>query len=742
MFCVYCGKELEENTKFCPYCGQAAEGEPGKTGDAVFAEKKEKAAGGRRRILIAAGAVAAIAVIAGAVTLFRFRYTDEKALTAYGDFYRDFNDRHNWDEEIEPHGGADCAGRILMGPDKKLMMSVVDNTDADGGLCNIYLYSYEKGEVHECAALKRYPTPYDITFTVIDDDLYLFDREPAEENEGAWQDLVYRWDPKKERLDRVKWEESDEDDDEEGIYVETEREGTDSEDYGGRYGDGLYVNEQGVDSERMRMLLGLDIEGMLSGSFSASRIHGSYFEDVVDGLIDNVGEVRAAKGDPVKFDQLYAHVFVDEVGYDTDGEPPVVAILEDSDGYYGIGYDGDASLFGVKRGEKKIDLPSKVSGCPLTEIVGDMSCPAVEKLTVPEGVTDVSLGECPKLTELELPKDLKAFAIGSCKALEELTIPDGVKKVALGECPKLTKLELADGVKELAVDSCTALEELLLPDGVETVWLGECPKLTKLEVPKSLLDLEENLTLVGAPEYDGSRSLDKCLVIFCTEDSDAYEYVEEHMLPYVVGSIEKNGNDKPVFDETEYLVKKKALPAYAEYMQNCEDYGIDNENGGSYDIDIDSFAFMYVNGDDIPELYFLNEWGGIYGLATYCTSTDEVKLCLLNDLSLSYIGYREKEGILYYYAKHNTSLFTEAFYRLSEDGSSCEEIASAERWEDYDMDSDEYTWEYFIDGDTVSEKECDAFGKKYGELKDVPDLYAAVSLDETTLAEIYDNMKK
>ena len=65
MFCVHCGKELEENTKFCPYCGKAAEGEPGKTGDAVFAEKKKKAAGGRRRILIAAGAVAAMMVACG-----------------------------------------------------------------------------------------------------------------------------------------------------------------------------------------------------------------------------------------------------------------------------------------------------------------------------------------------------------------------------------------------------------------------------------------------------------------------------------------------------------------------------------------------------------------------------------------------------------------------------------------------------------------------------------------------------
>lgn len=690
----------------------------------------------RRRILIAAGAVAAIAVIAGAVTLFRFRYTDEKALTAYGDFYRDFNDRHNWDEEIEPHGGADCAGRILMGPDKKLMMSVVDNTDADGGLCNIYLYSYEKGEVHECAALKRYPTPYDITFTVIDDDLYLFDREPAEENEGAWQNLVYRWDPKKERLDRVKWEESDEDDDEEGIYVETEREGTDSEDYGDRYGDGLYVNEQGVDSERMRMLLGLDIEGMLSGSFSASRIHGSYFEDVVDGLIDNVGEVRAAKGDPVKFDQLYAHVFVDEVGYDTDGEPPVVAILEDSDGYYGIGYDGDASLFGVKRGEKKINLPSKVSGCPLTEIVGDMSCPAVEKLTVPEGVTDVSLGECPKLTELELPKDLKAFAIGSCKALEELTIPDGVKKVALGECPKLTKLELADGVKELAVDSCTALEELLLPDGVETVWLGECPKLTKLEVPKSLRDLEENLTLVGAPEYDGSRSLDKCLVIFCTEDSDAYEYVEEHMLPYVVGSIEKNGNDKPVFDETEYLVKKKALPAYAQFI---------TENYGDY-LNYGHFTFMYINGDDIPELYYWEAYSNDWYLLAYSTSTDEAVVVegpyIHSHFGID--GYQEKEGILYETGEYS-GISIKAFYKLSEDGSSCEEITSAERYEDYDLGSEEYS----IDGETVGENEFEAFGMKYGKLKDMPeptDIYDTSVWDEATLAErlteTYNNMKK
>lgn len=186
-----------------------------------------------------------------------------------------------------------------------------------------------------------------------------------------------------------------------------------------------------------------------------------------------------------------------------------------------------------------------------------------------------------------------------------------------------------------------------------------------------------------------------------------------------------------VESKTDYFVKKKALPAYAEYIR---------KHGGSDNV---AFTFIYINGDDIPELYMTNDYS-YWHLLAYCKTTNEVISCSEGNLfHVSVNGYKEKEGIVYE-TNPGVGYYSKIFFRLSEDGSSYEVITRADS--EGNGYTDEGTWNYTIDDKPADKKEFDDFGKKYGKLKedmpDMSDFYIASSLDETALTEYYESMKK
>lgn len=577
-----------------------------------------------------------------------------------------------------------------------------------------------------CAVQKNINwSSYRFGYIVIDGNLYLSGQGTEDSESEPWYDEVYLWNKEDGRFQDVEWERSEKQTDGEAVN-EHERNGYATETYKqgmdeAEFQKGLYETEQGISSTRMERLLGIGSYGYAYGlmdRFSVvSMVNGNDFEDVIDRLLDEADNVKKTHGNPVKYDFLYAHIVYEELGRRWSGEGgveeilsedndypfsirTVVAITEDSDGYYGIRYDGNAALLSVKNSGKqvKLNLPSKVSDYPLAGIVIDDDMTSLEKIEIPDGLKFLAIDYSPELKTLEIPESMENLYLG-CSGLETLEIPDGLKSLELGNCPALAKLGLSDSI--------------------ETVRLVECPKLTKLEIPESVSDLENKLTLGNVPGYEGS--LDNCLTIYCTEGSAAQRYAIDHMIPYIIGTIEKNKNDKPVFDETDYLVKKKALPAYEEYLRKEHPLSESVYQG---------FQLLYVNSDEIPELYYMIS--GWWGLLTYCAKTDEVVQCFWCNVN-SGMEYKEKEGIVFVYEQHQG--IYQSFYKLAEDSSKCELISSADA-----EDSVEPVY-YTIDGKSVDEQTFWNYSNKYGKLSDGGNAPWG-DFDDTTLLEVYESMKK
>ncbi len=149
--------------------------------------------------------------------------------------------------------------------------------------------------------------------------------------------------------------------------------------------------------------------------------------------------------------------------------------------------------------------------------------------TVPVTVTtigDYAFGECGKLTDVQLPPQLKVLgeqafdacikltsltlpdtltAIGkhcftSC-AFEEIVVPNGVETIPKGafwNCRQLKNVQLpatVTSIGESAFCICEALEEITLPEGLQTIESNafyQCTNLKKIVLPASLTEVYPN----------------------------------------------------------------------------------------------------------------------------------------------------------------------------------------------------------------------------------------------------------
>ncbi len=149
-------------------------------------------------------------------------------------------------------------------------------------------------------------------------------------------------------------------------------------------------------------------------------------------------------------------------------------------------------------------------------------CENLEKviLDVPVTKLEYTFMECPKLSSLQFPRELKtighafegnnmlteiivpegvetleAFAFYSCHALETLILPDSLTTLAqdaVSACGKLTKVVLPENLKEIgkyAFRGDTSLTEVQMPKTLEVIApsaFENCTALTSLELPDSL----------------------------------------------------------------------------------------------------------------------------------------------------------------------------------------------------------------------------------------------------------------
>lgn len=140
--------------------------------------------------------------------------------------------------------------------------------------------------------------------------------------------------------------------------------------------------------------------------------------------------------------------------------------------------NGGAVITGYLGEESTVVIPSSLGGYPVQAIGEDAfsSCYAVERVIVPEGVTElerIAFRFCTGLTYIQLPSTLRSIgenAFYRCEGLEEIEIPEGVTELG-----------------NKAFRGCTRLQRVTLPRSLKTIpWYAffECHARLTIYAPK------------------------------------------------------------------------------------------------------------------------------------------------------------------------------------------------------------------------------------------------------------------
>ncbi|MDO5141539.1 MAG: leucine-rich repeat protein [Eubacteriales bacterium] len=163
------------------------------------------------------------------------------------------------------------------------------------------------------------------------------------------------------------------------------------------------------------------------------------------------------------------------------------------------------TVTGCDRGVYSADIPSSISGVPVTKIkkytfffkgsltsvtlpdtieeIGNyaFSYSAITSITIPASVdklSDHAFNDCKSLKTVELPdtlKEIPKYCFSSCENLRSITIPDSVKQIgsgAFGNCKYLEKAEIGNGVKVIgqsAFEFCNRLETVTFGSGIQNI---------------------------------------------------------------------------------------------------------------------------------------------------------------------------------------------------------------------------------------------------------------------------------
>ena len=120
-------------------------------------------------------------------------------------------------------------------------------------------------------------------------------------------------------------------------------------------------------------------------------------------------------------------------------------------------------------------------------------------------------------------------AFAGCESLVSVEIPDSVTKIwsaAFDRCSNLIYVKLPKSLTEIdpfVFRKCNNLTEIVLPDALEVIEreaFADCEKLSNIYIPDSVKSIDET-----------SFSNCNSLIIYCSADSYAYEYLNSQNIP-------------------------------------------------------------------------------------------------------------------------------------------------------------------------------------------------------------------
>ncbi len=588
----------------------------------------------------------------------------KNGLEAFRKYYSEFYVEHR-DTELtleDSNECYDCQARISMDDKNNLYMAVCDlvvgsEYDERGELLkqvDLYLFEYNGKEVEMYAKINgaKFDSGDSIIIKCIEGNIYVGDMESC----YRVQDGIFI------PLERAYYESEDLEKIEEWTKIYT--------------GWGENVNVEGInDFTRFNTSLGEDglgasfmmsgkmSEGMSDGIFpkgvynsSNVNMSGNNFEIFLTELMEE--DIKSS----LDLEFYYSNYYMKKgiIGKERNN----VWLWKDGI-TYSLYQDGTAIVKCIDSGYKTVSVPENIMGYE----VKSLGCS--KEWLVACFVPDIN-------TVTLLPKNITSIGIGG--GLGAFVIPDGTQRLVSAE------------------NSDSYYGDDNLEPFTISIGLDEESAL-QVQIPSSVTEIDKDI-------FDGIAH-----TIFCNEGSYAHQYAKENGIPYVIGTLEKNKNDTPIYPSS-YRIKKDVLPAYQEYINNQDDF--------------EGCALIYVNGDDIPELYCKTSYGK--SIVSYCSNTGKVE-ALSGGYATTY-SYKEKEGIVFdYLGMHETA--PRAYYKLADDGSKFEVISKAEAI--YNSSENRYE-DCEIDGVAVDEQAFKDYENKYGELTNMPStLYKTVN-------EAYENI--
>ncbi len=223
------------------------------------------------------------------------------------------------------------------------------------------------------------------------------------------------------------------------------------------------------------------------------------------------------------------------------GEEKIGGIL------FSMTYDG---LFEGNSTVKEIVIPEGV------EIVGDHAiygCENLEKITLPNTLTELEIRNCNKLEKVDIPATVTSLHLTYCDNLEEISIADGdmiLNDFCFQDCSNLKTIILPNLLVKIpitAFSGCSQLETVNIPQSVtsiETFAFEWCTSLVSLELSGNIESIGEcafrecssleKIIIYDKVDYiadDAFKGCDK-LTIYGIKGSYAEQYANEHNMPF------------------------------------------------------------------------------------------------------------------------------------------------------------------------------------------------------------------
>lgn len=278
--------------------------------------------------------------------------------------------------------------------------------------------------------------------------------------------------------------------------------------------------------------------------------------------------------------------------------------------------DDYAVVTDCKDNVKKVDIPEKFKGYPVTKIgqgaFKDCNANVINIPDTVEVISDYAFYNCKNLIEINLPDNLKYIysnVFEDCTKLENIEFPDTLKRIdeeAFLNCDSLEEIIIPDSVENIgykAFADCISLEKAVLPDNEATILENcvflNCTYLSEVIIPDKLVNFNasnfkrcENLNSLNIA--DSNPNFVKYNVAIYTKDYKKLVFYPEtavildiHPETEIIGEYAVSYN---------YKLKDIVIPEHIKIIETSAFYNSPNlktvkfENGAKT---INKSAFMY-----------------------------------------------------------------------------------------------------------------------------------------------------